>query len=122
MIELYWKNKSLRDSNAYLIDISKFFVWFTTSVVEKYGNQIPLIDGYLVFYERDIGYHILFYGIKPPYQEILLKHLQQPPEEFKERYIACVVQKENTPCEDEEDRKEETVVRESYEDVEGEIT
>ena len=85
MIELTWEN--------FRKDLFQQITVFLSWVLAEVEKEKIDFHGYMVFNGKEGNYHTMLFtdGV---HAKKLLKILQQPPEEYKERYIACI------PCEE----------------------
>ena len=87
MIEIKWCD-NLCESNASGIEfISKFMVWLFSLLESKQDMQV---DGYMLLYVPERKSFTLLILNEMKENEYILDLLKQPPEEYKEKYIACV--------------------------------
>lgn len=92
MIELVWKDIYSSDYDAMMI-VSNLLAWLCVEIAETERNK-PKIKGYIVCQddETTISTLIICNGMED--QNKILKILQDPPEEYKEKYVARI------PCEE----------------------
>lgn len=90
--------------NALML-ISNIIAWVTTTLSNEKGVDATL-DGYVVLRDKNQRFSALLVCEKTS-QEKMMKILQQPPNAYKEKYIACIVQDEPSIIEDKEDEKTE---------------
>lgn len=108
MIELSWKETTEEDYKRMMV-VSNLLAWLTTTLAEDEANHSIKMNGYIVLCDSDGEFSTLII-CEGESQKKLLKILQQPPEEYKEKYVACVLSKEPEPvkekCEDDESEDE----------------
>ena len=94
MIEIVWKDESLRFYDAMLYTAG-LLAWLTTKLAQD--DELHDIDmsGFMVVKDKKTKKvsGLIFTG-SPESQKKLVTILQQPPNEYKEKYIACV------PCQE----------------------
>lgn len=107
MIELSWKEKADCEY-IQLMTVSQLLAWLTTTLNEEKERHCIKLSGYMVLCEEDGKISILLIT-NGESQKQLLKILQQPPNEYKEKYIACVLSEEPQPVQEktEEDQDEQ---------------
>lgn len=90
MIELSWKK------NTTYIIISQFLEWLFNRISKFNEDETINIDvnGFLLLKEKDGGYSALIMCPDIYNDKKILNIVLQPPEEFKERYIACIPSEE----------------------------
>ena len=92
MIELLWKEVP-KNHFEY---ITRLIAWLV-SIVEERNKVEPLeISGYIVFRNHSNEICSLIIA-EEQYQKKILNILQQPPDEYKEKYVACIPSKEPDP-------------------------
>ena len=90
MIEIVW----LEEIEA-MMCASRLLTWLATTLTQKDEYHSIEFNGYMVVKEKQkSGCSILIICGDPISQKRILNILQQPPEEYKEKYIARV------PCEE----------------------
>lgn len=107
MIELSWKEKADCEY-VQLMSVSQLLAWLTTTLKEEKEHHSIKLNGYMVLCEENGTISILLIS-NGDSQKQLLKILQQPPNEYKEKYIACVLSEEPQPVQEEteEDQDEQ---------------
>lgn len=103
MIEVSWK----KEENG-VIPLSNLIAWLLSTIEALSKEEM---HGFMVLQDFDTTRALLICEGKT--QEQFMEYLKQPPEEYKERYIACVLSTEPDPVteekvEDTEDEKEDT--------------
>lgn len=101
MIELLWKETKENYYRA-MCDVAKLFAWLTSELLRleetrKETEESIYLQGYTVLWDdaADAPAILLFSNsLDRANQECLLKILQQPPGEFKEKYVACILSQE----------------------------
>jgi hypothetical protein len=103
MIELLWNNLTY-SNNENMMYISNFIAWLATSIVhEKSLHQIEL-NGFLTLKDSDNKVATLLLCDSECQREVL-NILQQPPNEYKEKYIARVPCNEPSPVNEEQNKE-----------------
>lgn len=101
MIELLWKDFNANCYRA-MNDVATLFTWLTATLLDyeknkKEGEESIYLQGYTVIWDgvADVpAVLILSNSTDVANQERLLKILQQPPGEFKGKYVACILSQE----------------------------
>lgn len=88
-IEITWKNTS--DISIFnIVDLSHFILWLLTTISKTPELQKDNgINGYVLLNDEKSNCGALLF-VNKKYQKKILDILQQPPGEFKDKYIACV--------------------------------
>lgn len=100
MIEIIWKDYVNHDYDL-MMYASSFMTWLAVTLTEEKNHEIEF-NGYLIVKEKEKGCSILVISGNPESQKRILQILQQPPEEYKEKYIARV------PCDEPDPVNEQT--------------
>lgn len=112
MIEIVW----LEEFEA-MMCATRMLAWLATTLAQKEYNSIEF-NGYMVVKEKQkSGCSILIISGDPISQNRILNILQQPPEEYKEKYIARIPCNEPNPVHEEtkEDSDQYDIeIREEY--------
>lgn len=96
-IEIVWQNIS--DNSIFdIVDLSNFILWLLTMIsktpeLEKNNG----INGYILLNDEKANCGALLFINNKKSQKKILEILQQPPGEFKGKYIACVPCDEPSP-------------------------
>lgn len=85
MIELLWKDFKNCEKDVMMM-VSELLVWLTTLIATDERYKELAIGGYLVLLNREASVSTMII-CRDDQQEKILQILQQPPEEFKERYV-----------------------------------
>lgn len=111
MIELLWQDKS--DFKKAFILLNEVLLWLSKTLAEHEEYNDIVVNGYLVARD-DLKNHLSTLILcEEESQKRLLKILQQPPEEFKERYVPCILSaepdsvEESPKCSGDDDDEEE---------------
>lgn len=126
MIELLWKDTTNNYFKA-MNDVAMLFAWLTSTLMtyekeRKENEETIYLQGYTVIWDGAAdspAILILSNSLDVPNQERLLKILQQPPGEFKGKYVACILSQEPESVKEKKPEKEED--NESDDDIEIEI-
>ena len=116
MIELLWKETKENYYRA-MCDVAKLFAWLTSELlrleeIRKETEESIYLQGYTVLWDgaADAPAILLFSNsLDRANQECLLKILQQPPGEFKEKYIACILSQEPDSVKEMKSEKEDNM-------------
>lgn len=95
MIELNWKNFLDRDEDV-MMYVSNLIAWLTTTLATTEEYKHIKLSGFIVLLNKEHTISTLLL-CEDKYQKELIKILQQPPEEYKERYEACITCEEPSP-------------------------
>lgn len=114
MIELLWKETKENYYRA-MCDVAKLFAWLTSELLRleetrKETEESIYLQGYTVIWDgaADAPAILLFSNsLDKANQECLLKILQQPPGEFKEKYVACILSQEPESVKEVKSEKED---------------
>ena len=114
MIELLWKETKENYYRA-MCDVAKLFAWLTSELLRleetcKETEESIYLQGYTVIWDgaADAPAILLFSNtLDRANQESLLKILQQPPGEFKEKYVACILSQEPESVKEVKSEKED---------------
>lgn len=88
MIELFW-NDLKADKYQQVVAVTNIMLWLSTYVQEHQQELNGLsINGYVVV--MDYGKIHCVVTTDEKNEKTLLNILQQPPNEFKEKYVACI--------------------------------
>lgn len=96
MIELSWK-ALYENHNVDLMYMSNLLAWLTATIVEEQKSHAIMLTGFICINDEEnkkLSALILCEGES---QEKILTILKNPPGEFKEKYIACIVASEPMP-------------------------
>lgn len=116
MIELLWKETKENYYRA-MCDVAKLFAWLTSELlrleeIRKETEESIYLQGYTVLWDgaADAPAILLFSNsLDRANQECLLKILQQPPGEFKEKYVACILSQEPDSVKEMKSEKEDNM-------------
>ncbi len=116
MIELLWKETKENYYRA-MCDVAKLFAWLTSELLRleetrKETEESIYLQGYTVIWDgaADAPAILLFSNsLDRANQECLLKILQQPPGEFKEKYVACILSQEPDSVKEVKSEKEDNM-------------
>ncbi len=116
MIELLWKETKENYYRA-MCDVAKLFAWLTSELlrleeIRKETEESIYLQGYTVLWDgaADAPAILLFSNsLDRANQECLLKILQQPPGEFKEKYVACILSQEPDSVNEVKSEKEDNM-------------
>lgn len=116
MIELLWKETKENYYRA-MCDVAKLFAWLTSELlrleeIRKETEESIYLQGYTVLWDgaADAPAILLFSNsLDRANQECLLKILQQPPGEFKEKYVACILSQEPDGVKEMKSEKEDNM-------------
>ena len=93
MIEIIW-TETLQEYEV-MMCATRMLAWLAATLAQKDEYHDIDFNGYMVVKEKQkSGCSILLICGDPISQKRMLNILQQPPEEYKEKYIACV------PCDE----------------------
>lgn len=92
MIELLWKDIYDRDYDA-MMYVANLIAWLTTTIADEEQQHKIQLKGFIVLRDNENTVSTLFICDGED-QTRLLKVLQEPPDEYKEKYVARV------PCEE----------------------
>ena len=108
MIELSWKQNKFEEGVDVLSYITNILAWLMETIAAEKGEHGVKITGYVVICDEFSFYHTLLM-CKEEGQKRVLEILQQPPEEYKEKYVACILCEEPNPVQEitEYNKKEE---------------
>ena len=110
MIEIIWKDKTSAD--YYIFTQVAAFMSMLAVTLAKEENQDIKLNGYMIGREEKGGCSILMICGDFISQRKLMNILQQPPEEYKDKYVACVPCEEPNPVQETaEDKAEEDEVK-----------
>ena len=101
MIELLWKDFNAEYYRA-MNDVATLFAWLTATLLEyeknkKENEESIYLQGYTVIWDSTTDVPavlVLSNSADVANQERLLKILQQPPGEFRGKYVACILSQE----------------------------
>lgn len=100
MIEIVWTDTVACDYDVMMCATS-LLAWLTTTIAQNEENHDIEFNGFMVAQEKTTGCSILILcGDNPKNQKRVLKILQQPPEEYKDKYIARIPSTEPIPVEE----------------------
>lgn len=100
MIELIWKDSSLNEYEN-ILQITNLLSWLVAIIRDKHEIEL---NGFMVLKEKNpLTYSILLILGDENSQKQTLNILQQPPEEFKEKYIARIPCEEPNPVKEKDD-------------------
>lgn len=88
MIELIWQDYNC-EKNQMMMCMTSLLSWFTNIITMSEQYHHLSINGYVVIKAPD-GTFTGIVVCDPEYQNELLKIIQQPPSEFRGKYIACI--------------------------------
>lgn len=92
MIEIVWCETST--VNDYMLKATNLLAWLLTTINHQEEYRNIDFNGYMMVKDKTNGCATLLICGDPSSQKKLLTILQQPPEEYKEKYIARV------PCDE----------------------
>lgn len=95
MIELSWKEFLDRDEDA-MMYVANLLAWLTTTLATTEENKHLKLNGFVVLLNKEKTISTLIL-CNDDHQKEIYKILQQPPEEYKERYVACITCEEPSP-------------------------
>lgn len=103
MIELSWNFKEIDDTvkhniESYLV-ILNFMSWMMNTIKNEEDLQGINFNGILTLLDTNYKFVTLLM-CDHENQKKLLNILQQPPEEYKEKYVACVLSEEPQPVQE----------------------
>ena len=107
MIELLWKSF---DENVMLF-VSNLITWLASTIAQQQTDDDKFeMSGFLVAKNTKGELFTLIFSDEK-YQKRILKILQQPPDYYKEKYIACIPSEEPNPVVEkkEDDQNEEQI-------------
>lgn len=110
MIELSWKDSELEYCDI-LKNITNFITWLANILAAEEENRKIRLRGYMTIADENKKFSTLLICSYES-QKDLLTVLQQPPEEFKEKYVACVLSEEPTPVQEKEEDGEMSETKE----------
>lgn len=101
MIELLWEESKENYYRA-MNDVATLFAWLTATLLEyeknkKEGEESIYLQGYTVIWDSTTDVPavlVLSNSADVANQERLLKILQQPPGEFRGKYVPCILSQE----------------------------
>ena len=103
MIEIVWKDPLARDYDVIMCATS-LLAWLTSTIAQNEEYHNIEFNGYMLAQEKTVGCSMLIYcGYNPENRRRLLNILQQPPEEYKGKYIAHTLSREPMPVEEQTD-------------------
>ena len=89
-----------------MVMISRIITWITTTLALEEEKRNLMLRGYIVLNDEDrISVLLICEG---EHEQRLLKMLQQPPGEYKDKYVACVLSEEPKVVEEKTDEKSES--------------
>lgn len=115
MIEVIWKDEKFTEREA-MMYLSQLIAWLSNEITTKKEYEDLTISGYIITYEKSTV--LIFPDKNTEKQKRILNILQQPPEEFKEKYIACIYSEEPKSVSE----RKETEVDEDNNELKIEIT
>ena len=94
MIELLWKNTLDNDKDVMMM-ISSLITWLASQLTSNEEYKNLYLKGFLVIRDtKKQVFTLIMCGNEEQNEKGILKILQQPPEEFKERYVPCILSDE----------------------------
>lgn len=115
MIEVIWKDEKYNEREA-MMYLSQLMAWLSNEITMKKEYEDLTISGYIITYEKSTV--LIFPDKNTEKQKRILNILQQPPEEFKEKYIACIYAEEPKVV----NEKKDTEIDEDSNEISIEIT
>lgn len=115
MIEVIWKDEKYSEREA-MMYLSQLMAWLSNEITMKKEYEDLTISGYIITYEKSTV--LIFPDKNTEKQKRILNILQQPPEEFKEKYIACIYAEEPKVV----NEKKDTEIDEDSNELSIEIT
>ena len=116
MIEIVWTDNLHKDYEI-MMCATNLISWLVTTIAQDEDYNKIVLNGFMLVKEVKGGCTSLLICDESESQKQLLKLLQQPPGEFKDRYIARIpseepdpvkeIQKENEDDDDDDDDKDE---------------
>ena len=100
MIEITWIDASTCEHETMMF-MSNFIAWLCTTIAQDEKNRRIEYQGYMLVKEPSGKCSALILCGDMKSQTKILGLLQQPPEQFRGRYIACVPCEEPTPVKEE---------------------
>lgn len=89
-----------------MVMISRIITWITTTLALEEEKRNLMLRGYIVLNDEDrISVLLICEG---EHEQRLLKMLQQPPGEYKDKYVACVLSEEPKVVEEKTEEKSES--------------
>ena len=111
MIELIWREYLARDCDT-MMCITSLLAWMSTTIAQEEEYHSIKVNGYMCVKDQDQVISTIIICDNNESQNKLLKLLQQPPAEYKEKYTACIPSSEPIPVQeqknDEDDDEEQT--------------
>ena len=99
MIELIWVD-NLCKSYDVMMCVSGLLAWLSATIAQEEEYHDIQFNGYMVAKDKN-DCSVLLICSDPQSQKKMLKILQQPPNEYKEKYIARVPSQEPEPVKEE---------------------
>lgn len=99
MIELVWDNTNLDKSYNIFLYITSYYAWLASELSDNEEHHKLLINGIILAYDKGT-YSSVILTDDVENEKKILKIIQQPPNEFKEKYVAHIVSQEPTPVEE----------------------
>lgn len=97
MIELLWGNSDNCTRYDNMQAVGNLIAWLTTTIAMNEENHSIKLNGYIVVNEDDASTISTLFICEKESQEKVLALLQEPPGEFKGKYIARIPSEEPTP-------------------------
>ena len=97
MIELVWTDRDRVVDYDIMMCASSLLAWLAATIAQNKENHDIDLNGYMIVKDQVNGCSILVIPGDPYSQKKLLYILQQPPEEYKDKYIARVPSEEPNP-------------------------
>lgn len=97
--------KLLKPSDDYredLVLITRILTWISTTIALEQEKHELMMKGFIVLYDEG-KISTLLITDDGEHQQKLLKMLQEPPGEYKEKYVACIMSEEPKVVEEKSD-------------------
>lgn len=107
MIELIWTDNLCKRYDV-MMSVSGLLAWLTATIAQTEEYHSLKFNGYMVAQDKNDCSVLLICGDLPS-QKKLLKILQQPPNEYKEKYIARVPSQEPDPVHEEKEEPDNSL-------------
>ena len=92
MIEIKW-DQSVEKSSSAMSIVAAFLLWLTKTIENEENHDI-VFTGYINIWDRNSKMSTLIFSDEVSNKRKLLDILLQPPGEFKNKYIPCVISEE----------------------------
>ena len=101
MIEVSWRKTEEVDYDV-LKNITNLIAWLVASLADDEVNHSVKLMGYMTMPDVNSRFATLLI-CDGESQKKILEILQQPPEEYKEKYVACILSEEPQPIQEKDD-------------------